>query len=285
MEICQRVDLLLAQQSERFDRLDSTHKQIFTALINAESSEKGDLQAQISALSLLLDRAEVVIAHQENLAQRIIVDVFRELSIQSQDTRAAQVIDRVGSEDRLLKRVQNEILERLWFSNMTDRLEAIPEAHKKTFQWIFKSPEDTKQFASGRTWSDFKDWLQHGSDLYWVSGKAGSGKSTLMKYIFSEPYTRRYLADWAGDIKLYVAGFFFWNSGTTKQKSQYGLFRSLLYNVLHETPELIPTAFPKLWALSYSAICQGLSSDRGSSVSILLFYTLYPCYPLLTVVR
>lgn len=28
------------------------------------------------------------------------------------------------------------------------------------------------------------EWLESGSGVYWISGKAGSGKSTLMKHLF-----------------------------------------------------------------------------------------------------
>jgi len=34
-------------------------------------------------------------------------------------------------------------------------------------------------------WSNFDDWLEHGKDIYWLTGKPSSGKSTLMKYISS----------------------------------------------------------------------------------------------------
>lgn len=38
-------------------------------------------------------------------------------------------------------------------------------------------------------WNDFVAWLEEGDGLYWIAGKAGSGKSTLMKYIASHPST------------------------------------------------------------------------------------------------
>jgi hypothetical protein len=75
-------------------------------------------------------------------------------------------------------RVQDIILQSLQFPTMTDRYEAIKEAHAKTCKWIFQKAQDVKQ-----PWSDFSEWLEHGNGIYWISGKAGSGKSTLMRYI------------------------------------------------------------------------------------------------------
>ncbi|KAK4446037.1 hypothetical protein QBC34DRAFT_470643 [Podospora aff. communis PSN243] len=52
-------------------------------------------------------------------------------------------------------------------------------AHEKTFDWVFRPGE-------GQNWSDFPAWLRSPNQLYWITGKAGSGKSTLMKFI-SQP--------------------------------------------------------------------------------------------------
>ena len=56
--------------------------------------------------------------------------------------------------------------------------------------------------------------------MFWVSGKAGSGKSTLMKYLKSDPDTESNLWAWANGPKLVTASYFFWNAGTDMQKSQ-----------------------------------------------------------------
>lgn len=81
-----------------------------------------------------------------------------------------------------------------------------------------------------------------------VSGRPGSGKSTLMKYICEHKDTRTNLEVWARGHKLIVANFFFWNAGRQDlQKSQEGLLRSILYQILRQSPNLIPYASPGLW--------------------------------------
>jgi hypothetical protein len=79
-----------------------------------------------------------------------------------------------------------------------------------------------------------------------MGGKAGSGKSTLMKYVHADKRTREALRTWAGERKLVTASFFFWNIGSALQKSHKGLLRSLLFDVLEQQPYLIPSALPGL---------------------------------------
>lgn len=80
------------------------------------------------------------------------------------------------------------------------------------------------------------------------SGKAGSGKSTLMRYIHEDPRTQQLLRRWATISRdLTTAGFFFWKSGVPEQASQLGLLRSLLYTLLEKRPENIRYVFSELW--------------------------------------
>jgi hypothetical protein len=262
---------LIVQQSERFDRLDNSHKQIVAAIMDSGSSVTGSLEAQISALSLLLNRAETVITSQENTAQRIIVDVFREIASAPKLQQETILIDSIRKEDqRILRAVQMQLLESLHFPTITDRFESVSESHPNTCQWIFQRPEDTDQFRNhGRYWSPFVDWLQHGSGLYWINGKAGSGKSTLMKYIFNKYETRRHLNFWAGNQKLCIAAFFFWSGGGCLQRSQSGLYRSLLFDILRQVPELTPIVLPEQWAARYSAQCQTSMHTPVSTVHLL----------------
>lgn len=96
-------------------------------------------------------------------------------------------------------------------------------------------------------WDDLKKWLREGNGIYWLSGKAGSGKSTLMKYIDQDPRTMEFLEEWASPMPLARASFYFWNPGTSMQKSQLGLLRSLLYEILLKRPSLIPKVLPSHW--------------------------------------
>jgi hypothetical protein len=52
---------------------------------------------------------------------------------------------------------------------------------------------------------------------------------------------------WAGDDRLIVADFYFWKSGAEIQRSQEGLFRSLLWQVLNQNMSLASTLFAELY--------------------------------------
>ena len=152
----------------------------------------------------------------------------------------AQYDDEHLSERR--EKLQKIMVASLCFSEMTDRHNRIVEAHEKTFQWIF-----LPDYACQQKWTNFSEWLEGKSTLYWITGKAGSGKSTLMKYIHKDKRTMGHLKKWAADIPLVTAAFFFWNSGTQMQMSEMGFLQAMLSQVLTKHPALIPRIFPERW--------------------------------------
>lgn len=122
------------------------------------------------------------------------------------------------------------LLQSLFFRTMEVRYAQIPKTHEQTFRWIFE--DDISPFCS---------WLRSDGGIFWISGKAGSGKSTLMKLISDSSKTQELLQQWSGSKKLVLAKHFFWKPGEEMQKSQDGLLRSLLYDILKQCPEFIPT--------------------------------------------
>lgn len=146
------------------------------------------------------------------------------------------------------------LLSRLEFEDMPYRYEKICEAYQSTFEWVFKEPDDPNA-----RWDNFMDWLSASEkeSIYWVTGKAGSGKSTLMKFIFGHDRTLQALQSWSRDMPFLKAGFFFWNSGTEMQMSQSGLLRTLLYQLFSSKPSLMKELLEKRW-VSYQAYREGL---------------------------
>ncbi|CZR58778.1 uncharacterized protein PAC_08670 [Phialocephala subalpina] len=163
-----------------------------------------------------------------------------------------------------------QILESLRFNTMADRFESIVKAHKRTFDWAYLNDEGPNAFDSNhddegkdadgtadenpkafkaRHWSNFIDWIHGESSLYWVTGKPGAGKSTLMKFLHNDSRTRQNLTQWSGKFPLVIAGFFFWNAGTTMQTSKLGLLQTLLYDSIKHDSTLVPRLFPQRWKL------------------------------------
>lgn len=146
------------------------------------------------------------------------------------------------------------ILRRLNFVELPDRELGISKAYQDTFDWLFKAKKQSSEL-----WANFTNWLEgsQGDNIYWITGKAGSGKSTLMKYLYNHPQTARHVRIWAKGSYLLTAGFFFWNSGSYIQTSDKGLLQSLLYQLMQEEPKFIFKAFEQRWEL-YDSRCEGL---------------------------
>lgn len=135
----------------------------------------------------------------------------------------------------------NTIINALWYREEEDRYFEVKEAHKRTFGWVFEDQH-----------SELRNWLHTPDGLFWVNGKAGSAKSTLMKYIhrhsddFDQNVLESHLGAWAGQRQLLVIGFFFWQAGDLLQRCYEGISRSLLRQIFQARPDLIPVVFPQL---------------------------------------
>lgn len=70
-----------------------------------------------------------------------------------------------------------------------------------------------------------------------------------MKYVAGHPETKRALSTWAAPRKAIIASHYFWCAGTPIQKSQQGLWQSLLFGILSNIPDAIPEVCQERWQL------------------------------------
>jgi hypothetical protein len=106
-------------------------------------------------------------------------------------------------------------LNSLDFPEIDDRTDNVTEPLTSTFQWIWK--DETLGFS---------EWLDSDEAMFWIQGKPGSGKSTLMKHILD----RRKIP--AGQREELVVGFFFNDRRSLIERTIEGLLRSFLRQVL-----------------------------------------------------
>ncbi|CZR70076.1 uncharacterized protein PAC_19977 [Phialocephala subalpina] len=281
--IWSELDAQSLRATTAFTNLDGQTQHIITQLlentgkVNETSKEMKALREQVTSLALCLARVDVAIKEEHLRTRDMILNSTSHPEAGSRQadhiTASVEMLSVFRSEeDELRKQVNGSLLWDLSYSTMSSRYEAVLEAYPETFEWVFQSSVQEQL-----SWSNLSDWLQTGTGVYWINGKAGSGKSTLMKHIFDDARTQQYLTAWAEDAKLSpnapeigplcIASFFFWNSGSSEQKSQTGLLRCLLHQILLKIPELIPIAFPAQYATAYSkSLGHDFRDLKGASI-------------------
>jgi hypothetical protein len=122
---------------------------------------------------------------------------------------------------------RNRLMESLVFKEMDARFIDVHPNLVGTCEWLPETPE-------------YKRWLDpelmsthHG--FLWIKGKAGAGKSTLMKHASMH-------AEAHCSARQHVLNFFFHARGGSFEISTGGLFRSLLHQLL----EKVPTVYDSL---------------------------------------
>jgi ankyrin repeat protein/Cdc6-like AAA superfamily ATPase len=114
-------------------------------------------------------------------------------------------------------------MEALAFRRMDFREMAVEHAYATTCQWIFKEEAFLR-------WRDPAS-RDRNRGVFWIKGKPGSGKSTLMKCVLEH-------------IRLQpdactVASFFFNARGEQLERSTEGCYRTLLHQLLEQVPRLL----------------------------------------------
>jgi hypothetical protein len=219
---------------------EANHQDVLTQLQLLQQEHTGNTDALQDTIRSLVDvvqaQPSVDVVGMNNLIQKCLEDI-NDIKRSLPQTR------------------ENEVLIWLSFRQMTFRYEEIPEAYKQTFSWLFVR----SSIDNDKEWDDFGTYLEQDSTApYFINGKAGSGKSTLMKYIVDHSETKVLLSNWASldQKELFVVEFFFWKLGTPLQKTFVGLLRTVLFKVLQRYPELIPVVFPDMYQ-SYYSIAKG----------------------------
>ena len=138
----------------------------------------------------------------------------------------------------------DDVTKSLFYPDIFSRQEQVDydfDGIENSYEWVFHWPRTQKATAHRQVplWDDFAEWLKSGQGYYWISGKPGSGKSTLMNYICQHKLRQQLLREWCVDRLLLTPTYFFWAAGSRQQKSIDGLLRSLIYQILTECRDLV----------------------------------------------
>ncbi|KAK0755509.1 hypothetical protein N5P37_011911 [Trichoderma harzianum] len=102
---------------------------------------------------------------------------------------------------------------------------------------------------------NFRSFLRGPPGAFVILGKPASGKSTLMKYLMRNSVVLEDLEQWASKTgKSLIRAIFFFSvtQGSGALSSEESLYRSLLFQILHECPALVDEVLPGEASLSES---------------------------------
>jgi hypothetical protein len=167
----------------------------------------------------------------------------RRIDIAHRETRShlQNQLESMQRED-LDERIRLQFINSFRIPELNERRNQITDAHSGTYEWIFEGNLETSDSAPTimrRSWDSFTDWLLSSSTMYWIHGKAGSGKSTLMHFISEHEKTRKLLDKWAKPQTPIILSWYFWNSGSQAQRSLKGALCALLYQLVSIQPGIV----------------------------------------------
>ncbi|KAI1132889.1 hypothetical protein F5Y10DRAFT_291840 [Nemania abortiva] len=216
-DIWRRLDKQTIEQSKHFATTESRTQYIIKGLERHYSNTDANTKEIVQKMITLATRMNLQFEKSGAEVQR----QFEQTSLS---------LEKLSEERR-----HDAFLKTLFFPEMNERQANIDAATHGTLEWLF-TPLSTLRAG----WDNFGAWLRDSSSVFWICGKMGSGKSTLMAYIVDDGRTRAGLKAWSRDHKLHILSFFFWRPGTPLQKSTIGLLRSLLYEILLARPNILP---------------------------------------------
>ena len=130
-----------------------------------------------------------------------------------------------GPDSIIFDNVYEQCLHDLEVPETRMRFEDIELPYPDTYSWLYDNE------------LGFKRWLEGAIEapMFWISGKPGSGKSTLMKYALTHKTTAECLRRCNNSFWL-ITGYFFHDRGTEMQKSIQGFLCEVLYQILRAYP-------------------------------------------------
>uniref|UniRef100_A0A8H7NQQ7 NACHT domain-containing protein n=1 Tax=Bionectria ochroleuca TaxID=29856 RepID=A0A8H7NQQ7_BIOOC len=147
-------------------------------------------------------------------------------------------------DDEATKAQHGRLRQSFEFPDMNSRRNAILDPQDASFERVFFSYTNViNRKCSPETgeidvvWQSFVDWLRSNQPLFWIQGKPGAGKSTLMKYIVNHKETQKLLDQWCP--KCRILSHYFWKIGSTMENNIQGLYCSLIHQFIDENEKII----------------------------------------------
>ncbi|KAK0662486.1 alpha beta-hydrolase [Cercophora samala] len=157
----------------------------------------------------------------------------------------------------------------------TLRKDSIKVKYANTAEWIWTATATTEaENGIMHPNSDLKSWLSESQDqnLFWITGRPGSGKSTIMRYVLDNKRTKQYLSGSEqlmggnntvrlGQSEWLIIGLFITDRGAQEQRQWFPMMQGILYQLLQSQPSLIPSVMPMAETVHRHAQGKGASGE------------------------
>ncbi|EHK20567.1 uncharacterized protein TRIVIDRAFT_202804 [Trichoderma virens Gv29-8] len=209
--LCSKADAVEIQQREGFANLSDTMKH-FISQLAAGHTEIANLIARDG------NQTRQQIRKSEARVKQSIIDIHSAVEYEA---------------------MKSSLLRSLKYESMNSRRTELKPAHEATYVSIFESldQDENSTSSSAAAWRNFVQWLQSDKRVFWIQGKPGSGKSTLMKFLLQHKNTQRGVDKW--NTNTLIISHFFWKPGNILQKNLKGLLCSLTHQLLSSEHNLV----------------------------------------------
>ncbi|KAN0112346.1 hypothetical protein V8E51_005297 [Hyaloscypha variabilis] len=120
------------------------------------------------------------------------------------------------------------LLQSLQYDTMLAREMQLIDANVTTLDWVWLLPTGPSSLSL---------WLETGTGIFWVQGKPGSGKSTLMSYLKDHSQTKYFAPAHCQDL-IIIRFFFDFRARSGISNSFEGLLRAFLFQLTSDIPAL-----------------------------------------------
>ncbi|KAK0721162.1 hypothetical protein B0H67DRAFT_644313 [Lasiosphaeris hirsuta] len=262
VRVCDKSTAISIQQEAGFHDLGETLRDFIQGYAEGQTRiqelihVKGDAIIDVVRSESSKTREMVALSHQSTaLAQQDI----------------ALVLEMMQSGPTMWQR-RDKLLRSLRYGAMNERFGQISQSHEGTYRWIMdgirpwlgdtttevtvsKRPDrshlhpDCSHAGSfpNVAWKCFPCWLKSPSDkIYWIQGKAGSGKSTLMKFLVAERQAWPLGSASSNRKGPLVLSHFLWAAGIYLQRSIRGILLALVQQFLSAQQQILDAFLDQL---------------------------------------
>jgi predicted ATP-dependent serine protease len=134
-----------------------------------------------------------------------------------------------------------KLIDSLNFTHKNARYNAIEPSYGSTFQWAVDAKARAVRDASSAEESKTNNValgsrLRSGEGLFWINGKPGSGKSTLMKFLADHQRTQEIIKR-NGEEPCIISSLI-WDAGSIEERSLRCVTATLLYQLLEHCRDI-----------------------------------------------